>query len=144
MVLYGMAFFGYLKFGDNESGHYYREYNAVDAKVSVSREHSGIRPTGNCHCDSIVVTLVLPDMSDMFLYDWYIDDSLLSGSIVMMNPTITGDDDMSVIKFENSRCGRISEKYDIAALRRQMITLEIVPQKADIDDFKVDNMWVEE
>ena len=139
-----MAYFGYLKFGDNDSGHFYREYNALDVSVSVGREHSGIRPTGKCYCKSIVVTLVLPDKSDMFLFDWYIEDSLLSGSVVILNPTLNDEDNTNVIKFENARCSRISEHYDMTALRRQTIALEIVPHKVDIDDFKVENKWVEE
>ena len=137
-----MALIGRLRFGDNGSGLYYREYQVRSLNLKFERGSGIIGQDRVCKCENITVVTESPDESDMTLYDWFIDETMLSGCIEMEEDGFTEDIYRRIIRFENARCHKISETYDISLKERRTISIEFVPAQSEIEGVVLENDWI--
>ena len=129
-----MAFFATLKFGNNDSGRYNREYPVLSARSRFLRNSEGLRPDSSFRCENVTITLVVPQRTDIELYDWFVSGSSLSGCIEMDESSSTEDSHKRVIKFENAQCFGLREEYDSRNEKRQLLTIDIVAEQIVADN----------
>ena len=55
-----MSLTAQLKFGDNLSGTYTKEYNVTDCKYNVMRHHNCYFPDSDAWCGNVEVTVIAP------------------------------------------------------------------------------------
>lgn len=72
-----MSLTAQLKFGDNLSGTYTKEYNVTDCKYSVMRHHNCYFPDSDAWCGNVEVTVIAPGKEDLELFEWYSDLQVL-------------------------------------------------------------------
>ena len=123
-----------LQFGDNTVRRYSREYLLADFKCHLTRSHNEARPDGSARCDRMDLTVVAPGMMDLNLYEWYVDQSVLSGRILVALPSPNQDEEWKEILFEDGVCFSISEEYHIDVRLRRMLTLGIAAENVVVDE----------
>ncbi|MCQ2143723.1 MAG: hypothetical protein MJY56_06615 [Bacteroidales bacterium] len=129
-----MAFFATLKFGNNDSGRYNREYPVMSARSRFLRDSEGLRPDSSFRCEKVTITLIVPQRTDVELYDWFVSGSCLSGCIEMEESSSSEDSRKRVMTFENAQCFGLREEYDSRNNRRQLLTIEMVAERIVADD----------
>lgn len=124
-----MAISAALKFGDNDSGMYNQEYPVFSFRSHYLRNHNGVRPDASYRCDCVRVTMPAPPKSDIRLYEWFADKSMLSGCIERVDNSLDGGEAVSTLKFENARCFSLEEEYDADNFRREVLAIEFVAEE---------------
>ena len=102
-----------LYIGDNSSSNYTKEYLVTRCEVKVARHHNA--PDSAPRCDEVILSVVAPTKDDLDLFEWYIDQTTLSGKIVvdLTNQSARYDVTERTFKFEDAKCFSIAEHYDI-------------------------------
>lgn len=135
-----MALSATLHFGNNQLGLYSKTYAVVDCKYRFNRHHNYYRPDSDARCDKVVLTVVAPGKDDLNLYEWYIDQSNMSGKISFdLSPL--ADNHVQASKelfFEDAVCFSIAETYDIGKQHRRQLTLEIVADHIEVENVMFD------
>lgn len=131
-----MSLFAKLYLGDNASANYAKEYKVVQCEVKVSRHHNSYTPDGNPRCDQLILSVIAPNKDDLMLFEWYIDQSTLSGKVVidLANQSSKYDITTRTLKFEDAKCFSIAETYNISDTNRHMLKLGIMVKKLEIDE----------
>ena len=70
-----------LYIGDNSPSNYTKEYLVTRCEVKVARHHNA--PDSAPRCDEVILSVVAPTKDDLDLFEWYIDQTTLSGKIVV-------------------------------------------------------------
>lgn len=127
-----------LYIGDNASSYYMKEYPITQLKTDVSRRYNTYRPDSDPKYKVITLSVVAPGKDDMTLHEWYIDQTRLSGKIVidLTNLTARYNTTERCFKFEEAICFSIAETYDIGATSRHQIKLKIMARQMEIDDME--------
>lgn len=130
-----MALIAKLQFGDNDSGQYSNEYLVTDFKCQVSRSHNNARPDGAPRCSMMWLTVIAPGKEDLNLYEWYIDQSSLSGRVLieMSSPVYYQSPEKKEVLFENALCYSISEEYRIDVNQRRSLNLCLAVEELTLD-----------
>ena len=125
-----------LYIGDNASATYTKEYQVAQCKVKVSRHHNTFLPDADPRCDEVVLSVIAPDKNDLDLYEWYIDQTVLSGKIVidLSNQSAKYDVTERTYTFEDATCFSIAEIYDIDGPHRHLLRLGIMMKELEIDE----------
>lgn len=125
-----------LYIGDNASSHYTKEYQVTQCKVEVSRHYNAYVPDSDPRCEVVCLSLVVPRKEDLELFEWYIDQTSLSGKIVvdLTNQSARYDMTERTFWFEDAKCFSIAEVYDIGAIHRHQLRLGIMMRKLEIDE----------
>lgn len=133
-----MSLFAKLYLGDNASANYTKEYKVVQCEVKVSRHHNSYTPDGNPRCDQLILSVIAPNKDDLMLFEWYIDQSTLSGKVVidLANQSSKYDITTRTLKFEDAKCFSIAETYNISDTNRHMLKLSIMAKKLEIDEIE--------
>ena len=133
-----MSLFAKLYLGDNASANYTKEYKVVQCEVKVSRHHNSYTPDGNPRCDQLILSVITPNKDDLMLFEWYIDQSTLSGKVVidLANQSSKYDITTRTLKFEDAKCFSIAETYNISDTNRHMLKLGIMAKKLEIDEIE--------
>ena len=133
-----MSLFAKLYLGDNASANYTKEYKVVQCEVKVSRHHNSYTPDGNPRCDQLILSVIAPNKDDLMLFEWYIDQSTLSGKVVidLANQSSKYDITTRTLKFEDAKCYSIAETYNISHTNRHMLKLGIMAKKLEIDEIE--------
>lgn len=133
-----MSLFAKLYLGDNASANYTKEYKVVQCEVKVSRHHNSYTPDGNPRCDQLILSVIAPNKDDLMLFEWYIDQSTLSGKVVidLANQSSKYDITTRTLKFEDAKCVSIAETYNISDTNRHMLKLGIMAKKLEIDEIE--------
>ena len=131
-----MSLFAKLYLGDNASANYTKEYKVVQCEVKVSRHHNSYTPDGNPRCDQLILSVIAPNKDDLMLFEWYIDQSTLSGKVVidLANQSSKYDITTRTLKFEDAKCFSIAETYNISNTNRHQLKLGIMVKKLEIDE----------
>lgn len=131
-----MSLFAKLYLGDNASANYTKEYKVVQCEVKVSRHHNSYTPDGNPRCDQLILSVIAPDKDDLMLFEWYIDQSTLSGKVVidLANQSSKYDITTRTFRFEDAQCFSIAETYNISNTNRHQLKLGIMVKKLEIDE----------
>ena len=134
-----MSLFAKLYLGDNASANYTKEYKVVQCEVKVSRHHNSYTPDGNPRCDQLILSVIAPNKDDLMLFEWYIDQSTLSGKVVidLANQSSKYDITTRTLKFEDAKCFSIAETYNISDTNRHMLKLGIMAKKLEIDEIEI-------
>ena len=74
--------------------------------------------------------------NDLDLYEWYIDQTVLSGKIVidLSNQSAKYDVTERTYTFEDATCFSIAEIYDIDGPHRHLLRLGIMMKELEIDE----------
>lgn len=125
-----------LYIGDNSSSNYTKEYPVTGCKVKVSRHHNAYVPDSDPVCDEVRLSLVAPHKEDLELFEWYINQTSLSGKIVidLTNQSAKYDITERTYKFEDAKCFMISEVYDIGETYRHQLNIGIMASVLEIDE----------
>lgn len=120
-----MALFATFQLGDNVSRFYTKSYQLVDCSLHFNRKHNHAQPETNACCQSINLTLIAPDKSDLSLFEWYINQEEHDGRIIFSSAASDISDicDTREILFEDALCYRIKEDFSIQSPNRRSIKL---------------------
>lgn len=131
-----MSLFANLYLGDNASGTYTNTYRVVQCEVKVSRHHNSYTPDDNPRCDQLILSVIAPGQNDLMLFEWYIDQTSLSGKVVvdLTNQSAKYDITTRTFKFEDAKCFSIDEIYNISDTNRHQLKLGIMVKKLEIDE----------
>ena len=128
-----------LQLGDNTVRRYSREYLLTDFKCHLTRSHNEALPDGSARCDRMELTLVAPGRVDLNLYEWYVDQSVLSGRILVALPSAHQGEEWKEVLFEDGVCFSISEEYHNDVRLRRMLTLGIAAEDVIVDEINFAN-----
>ncbi len=130
-----MALTAVLEFGDNSIRRYSKSYLVADCRVVIDRPYNEFCPDGSTRCERIELNVVAPGKDDLFMIEWFSDQSVRDGRVVI-NLSSVGDSglDTQEIYFEGAVCFALSEFYDINSSRRRLLKLSIIAQNVCIDD----------
>lgn len=125
-----------LYIGDNASSSYTKEYLVTQCTVEVARHHNAYVPDADPRCEVVYLSLVVPRKEDLELFEWYIDQTSLSGKIVidLTNQSAKYDKTERTFRFEDAQCFSITETYDISQIHRHQLRLGIMMNKLEIDE----------
>lgn len=131
-----MSLFANLYIGDNASGNYTKTYQVVQCQVKVARKFEAYMPDCDPRCDQVFLSVIAPSKNDLELFEWYIDQTSLSGKIVidLANQSAKYDITERTFKFEDAKCFSIAESYDINDTNRHQLKLGIMMEKLEIDE----------
>ena len=123
-----------LYIGDNSSSNYTKEYLVTRCEVKVARHHNA--PDSAPRCDEVILSVVAPTKDDLDLFEWYIDQTTLSGKIVvdLTNQSARYDVTERTFKFEDAKCFSIAEHYDIGEKNRHQLRLGIMMSELEIEE----------
>lgn len=117
-----MALLSTLEFGDNDSQHYHKVYNVTNVKSISKRHYNQMRPDKEPQCETIELTMVAPDKSDLMIYQWYETGEALSGRLVFRMPGISESDNIEKeILFTGAQCYQLGETFDSQSDFRRLL-----------------------
>ena len=132
---YIMALIAVLEFGDNRIKRYAKQYLVADCRIVVDRSYDGFSPDRSTRCERIELNVVAPGKDDLYLLEWFSDQSLRDGRIVIDLASASGNGlDTQEICFESAVCFALSEIYDINESKRRLLKLSIMAENVSIDD----------
>ncbi len=125
-----------LYIGDNFSSHYTKEYQVVRCRVRVSRTHNSYMPDSDPRCKEVRLSVIVPNKDDLELFEWYMEQSSLSGKLVidLSNQAAKYDVTERTFKFEEAKCFSIAETYDMESPYRHLLELGIMMPELEIDE----------
>lgn len=125
-----------LQFGDNATGHYTREYRVVSYHNGVGRMFHAFNPLTVARDTDIQITIVAPSKEDLSLYEWFVDNSMMSGRIVfdIMDVKSPGGILARSLYFYDAYCVTLKDRYDIHQKTRRMLTLVLTPAKIKVEE----------
>ena len=131
-----MALIAALEFGDNNVQRYTKQYLLADCRFVFDRPYNAFSPERPARCERLEVVAVAPGKNDLTLFQWFSDQEVKDGRIVI---SLTGDSmqntaDPQVIYFEEAKCLKLSEIYDIDNSQRRLIKLAIIASSIEIED----------
>lgn len=131
-----MAIQTYLQFGDNATGMYNKKYNVVAYRSRVARAYNAFNPQSLVKCTDVEVTIVAPSKKDLTIYDWYVNNGVVSGRLVFDILDVFNSERTikRYVNFENAQCISIKDTYDINESRQRLIKLVFTPAHITIDD----------
>jgi hypothetical protein len=131
-----MALIAALEFGDNNIGRYFKNYLVSDCRFVFKRPFNSYRPEGMARCERLELDVVAPGKDDLNLFDWYDQQGVQSGRIVisLAAEAKLDEKDAQVILFENAKCFSLSESYDINSSRRRNLKLAIEAETITVDN----------
>lgn len=114
-------------------------YLVVDFHCRYSKKHDGLRPITTPTCNRIEITVIAPETDDFLFYEWFVDQSMLSGHLAYELPVSTKNayQEERTIGFVDAKCFAFSEHFDIRQKSRRLLTLELVPMQVTIDDLDI-------
>ena len=136
-----MAFLARLQLGDNDSGLYSKEYLVADCRLHVTRHHNHFAPDSDARCERVEMVVVAPGREDLTLYEWYIDQTALSGRIVFDLQQESGEQISKYVAFSNAYCYSISEDYHIDEMKRRCIRFAFVSEQIIVNDTEFTNQF---
>lgn len=125
-----------LRLGERINASYGREYLVVGCAVHIHRDHNTLHPCAKPVCESLEVTVVAPDKTNLELQEWFLSHSLRSGRLEheiqdLRNPSDTLE---RHIVFEDAQCFSYHEHYDIREQSLRLLTLRIFPKTCVVDN----------
>ena len=130
-----MALTAVLEFGDNSIKRYSKQYLVADCRMVFNRPYNAFSPQGIARCERIELSLVAPGKEDLGLFEWYTNQSLHDGRLIItMSGGMQETPDTQTLYFENARCFSLSERYDINTSHRRVVILAIGAEKLEIDE----------
>lgn len=125
-----------LQFGDNQVGLYTREYLVTECRCHFLRHYNYYLPDTDARCEKVEITVVAPGKEDLNLYEWYIDQTALSGRIVfdLSSQSADGGNHYKELRFEDAQCFVLSEDYHIDKARRRLLKMEFTAARIVIDN----------
>ena len=130
-----MALTAVLEFGDNSIKRYSKQYLVADCRMVFNRPYNAFSPQGIARCERIELSLVAPGKEDLGLFEWYTNQSLHDGRLIItMSGGMQETPDTQTLYFENARCFSLSERYDINTSHRRVVILAIGAEKMEIDE----------
>ena len=131
-----MALIAALEFGDNNIGRDSKSYLVADCRMVFNRPYTSYRPEGMARCERLELEVVAPGKNDLSLFDWYNEQGVQSGRIVisLAAEAKLDESDAQVIYFEDAKCFSLSEFYDINSSRRRSLKLALEAETIIVDN----------
>jgi len=110
-------------------------YNVRDFRCHYSRHYNHFNPESTPFCERIEMTVVAPETDDYTIYEWYINRSLMTGTLTYELPvTLKSSCDKRSINFVDAQCFSISEYYNISEPNKRLLKIVIIPEKVTMQD----------
>ena len=137
-----MALTARLQFGDNTVGLYSKEYLVADCHLHFKRHHNHFKPNTDARCETMELVVVAPGREDLNLYEWYIQNSTLSGRLVFDLSDIRGGDFLSSkeLLFEDAYCFLLAEDYHIDSSNRRYLKMSFVAETIIVNGVEYKNL----
>lgn len=129
-----MAFTATLEFGDNNIKRYAKKYLVADCRFLFERPYNGFSPEGAARCERVEVVVVAPGKEDLGLFEWFYSQGVRDGRLVLSLQSVTSDEDIQYLYFDEAKCFSLSECYDVDTAKRRLLKLGIMAEKITIDD----------
>lgn len=131
-----MALSAKLYFGNNQIGAYSQQYDVVECNYHFHRHHNCRFPDTKAKLDKAEITVIAPGKEDLNLYEWYIEQSILSGKIVfdLSDSSGASEQTQKALTFENATCFSISECYNIDTQKRRQLRLGIMAEEIVVEN----------
>jgi len=102
----------------------------------VNRSYDAVHPTSKPVCESLEITLVAPDKTDLRLQEWFLLHSLQSGELEydIQDVTNTASTIKRIVTFQNAQCISYKEHYDIKKRSQCLLTLKIFPETCKVEE----------
>ncbi|MCH5242087.1 MAG: hypothetical protein J1F67_06655 [Muribaculaceae bacterium] len=132
-----MPLIAHLQFGDNDLKVYNRDYMVKDVIIRFKKDYDEFRPVSDPRCESIELTVYSPGKTDTNLQQWYINDMVENGRIIMgeADPANGAVTDWKQIFFSNAHCFSLGEHYSIDSMRRAL-TLKFTAEEIEIQEIE--------
>lgn len=131
-----------LQFGDNTCQWYNKEYTVQSFQNHYSRTHNHNHPDSVPRCESITLTLKAPVKEDLMLYEWFVDQSYMSGRIyceIFSAKDMDGSEPY-IICFDDAQVYELSENFDFQSDSLRLITLQIDAMKVTSNDVAFEHL----
>lgn len=131
-----MALIAALEFGDNNVKRYIKQYLLADCRFVFDRPYNAFSPERPARCERLEVVAVAPGKSDLTLFEWFSEQEVKDGRIIisLTGGTMQNTADPQVIYFEEAKCLKLAEIYDIDSSWRRLIKLAIIARSIEIED----------
>ena len=126
-----------LRLGEKTTPSNGKIYLVVGCVVHVNRSHHTLFSNSSPVCESMEITVVAPDKTDLELQEWFLMHSLRSGKLEYEIQDIQLNADSTQIReivFEDAQCFSYREHYDIDNQSQRMLTLKIFPKEFQVED----------
>jgi len=127
----------HIQFGNDFMGHYSHETLVTELHTRFGRQFNAFHPSSQPDCLSLDVSLVAPGKDNLFFYEWYINNRVVSGRIKyqLMDLTSKGENiSERYIYFNDAQCYYIGERYDINDKSLRILDLKLRTTRCTIDD----------
>lgn len=110
-------------------------YLVVGFRFRYARKHDGFRPVSAPACERMEITVIAPETDDFLFYEWFINRSMLSGYLAYEQPVSAKNayPEERTVCFIDAKCLAFSEHFDIRRKNRRLLTLEVIPERINID-----------
>jgi hypothetical protein len=124
-----MALLTTLQLNDSQN-----DYKVADFRCRYARHYNHYTPDTIPSCEQIELTVVAPETDDYIFYEWFINNSLLSGKICYELPITLNNvsSEVRTIEFTDARCYAFTESYDIDKWSRRLLKITIVPDSVKV------------
>lgn len=131
-----------LEFGDNSSKWYNKQYKVRRFQAHYSRNYNHNHPESVPRCESITLTLPIPSKEDMMLYEWFVDQSFMSGRLVceIIDPNNYSDSDPHIVYFDDAQAYFIGETVDFQDDKCRLLTLKIDAMRVTSNDVDFEHL----
>lgn len=128
-----MSLVAILKFNEiaKDSNGKDEEFDVITCRYHFSRHYNYFMPDTDALCDKVELTVRASEYYAFKLYDWYISQSSLKGSIEFKYTEIDESNATTkTLSFEDAKCFSLSEIYDIS--NKRLLKLEFMASKITV------------
>ena len=132
-----MSLIKQLQIGDNDLGKYWKEYLLADYRLHTCRRYNEFRPDeSQIYCECIELTVVAPGRDDVTMYEWFINQSVMSGRILITLPPqgVQEVEETKEVLFNNATCFSLEENYHINTKQRRMLKMSLVAEEVKVEN----------
>ena len=110
-------------------------FNVLDFRCHFSRRYNHFNPESTPSCERIEMTVVAPETDDYTIYEWYVNRSLMSGTLTYKLPvTLKSSGEDRLIDFFDAQCFSLSENYDINEKKKRLLKIVIIPEQVSMQN----------
>ena len=110
-------------------------FNVLDFRCHFSRRYNHFNPESTPFCERIEMTVVAPETDDYTIYEWYVNRSLMSGTLTYKLPvTLKSSGEDRLIDFFDAQCFSLSENYDINEKKKRLLKIVIIPEQVSMQN----------
>jgi len=133
-----MSLLKVLQIGNNQMQKYNKEYLLKDYKCHVCRRHNEYRAIADKYCERIDLTIATPGREDIIIHDWFINQSIQSGRILIELPPNAKQSTPpnKEILFEDAKLFSLEEEFHFEVDEVRILKVSLVAEEVTINGVK--------